>query len=113
VDPRRGPLLDNAKVGWLAYASGLVYVAAGTTENTTAGQPTVRALDARTGRRAWVVTIGAGPQTPTLAGGVLYTPDATLSTGRVVAAARLDRRPAGGDVVYALGEHGGVYALRV
>jgi outer membrane protein assembly factor BamB len=83
-----GPLLDNAKVGWLAYAGGLVYVAAGTTENNTAGQPTVRALDARTGRRAWAVTIGTGPQTPTLAGGVLYTPDATsvgASTGRVVA----------------------------
>ncbi|HEV2251563.1 MAG TPA: PQQ-binding-like beta-propeller repeat protein, partial [Streptosporangiaceae bacterium] len=83
-----GPLLDNAKVGWLAYASGLVYVAAGTTENSTAGQPTVRALDARTGRRAWAVTIGTGPQEPSLAGGVLYTPDvssATASTGRVVA----------------------------
>lgn len=83
-----GPLLDNAKVGWLAYAGGLVYVAAGTTENSTAGQPTVRALDARTGRRAWAVTIGTGPQAPTLAGGVLYTPDvssATASTGRVVA----------------------------
>ena len=80
-----GPLLDNAKVGWLAYASGLVYVAAGTTENNTAGQPTVRALDARTGRRAWAITIGTGPQAPTLVGGVLYTPDATLSTGRVVA----------------------------
>jgi outer membrane protein assembly factor BamB len=83
-----GSLLDNAKVGWLAYAGGLVYVAAGTTENSTAGQPTVQALDARTGRRAWAVTIGAGPQTPSLAGGVLYTPDvtsATASTGRVVA----------------------------
>ena len=80
-----GPLLDNAKVGWLAYAGGLVYVATGTTENNTAGQPTVRALDARSGRRAWAVTIGTGPQAPTLAGGVLYTPDATLSTGRVVA----------------------------
>ena len=83
-----GPLLDNAKVGWLAYAGGLVYVAAGTTENSTAGQPTVRALDARTGRRAWAVTIGTGPQEPTLAGGVLYTPDVsspTASTGRVVA----------------------------
>jgi len=55
-----GPLLDNAKVGWLAYAGGLVYVAAGTTENSTVGQPTVRALDARTGRRAWAVTIGTG-----------------------------------------------------
>jgi outer membrane protein assembly factor BamB len=94
VDPRRGPpagqrcwttLLDNPKVGWLAYAGGLVYVAAGTTENNTAGQPAVRALDARTGRRAWAVAIGTGPQTPTLAGGVLYTPDATVSTGRVVA----------------------------
>jgi outer membrane protein assembly factor BamB len=83
-----GPLLDNAKVGWLAYAGGLVYVAAGTTENSTAGQPTVRALNARTGRRAWAVTIGTGPQTPALSGGVLYTPDvtsATASAGRVVA----------------------------
>jgi outer membrane protein assembly factor BamB len=83
-----GPLLDNAKVGWLAYADGLVYAAAGTTENRTAGQPTVRALNARTGRRVWAVTLGAGPQSPVLAGGVLYTPDVTspvASTGRVVA----------------------------
>jgi len=49
-------------------------VAAGTTENNTAGPPTVRALDARTGRRAWAVTIGTGPRAPTLAVGVLYTP---------------------------------------
>jgi outer membrane protein assembly factor BamB len=83
-----GPLLNNAKVGWLAYGGGLVYVAAGTTQNSTAGQPTVRALDARTGRRTWAVTIGTGPQTPTLAGGGLYPPDvssATARTGRVVA----------------------------
>jgi outer membrane protein assembly factor BamB len=83
-----GPLLNNAKVGWLTYGGGLVYVAAGTTENNTAGQPTVRALDARTGRRAWAVTLGTGPQEPTLAGGVLYTPDvssALASTGRVAA----------------------------
>jgi outer membrane protein assembly factor BamB len=80
-----GPLLDNAKVGWLAYGGGLVYVAAGTTENNTAGQPTVRALDARTGRRVWALTLGTGPQQPTLAGGVLYTPDVSASTGRVVA----------------------------
>ena len=83
-----GALLDNAKVGWLAYAAGLVYVAAGTTENSTAGQPTVQALDARTGRRAWAVTAGVGPQVPTLADGVIYTPDvgsATATVGRVVA----------------------------
>jgi outer membrane protein assembly factor BamB len=83
-----GALLDNAKVGWLAYAAGLVYLAAGTTENSTAGQPTVRALDARTGRRVWAATVGVGPQTPTLAGGVVYTPDVgsgTATEGRVVA----------------------------
>ena len=83
-----GALLDNAKVGWLAYAGGLVYLAAGTTENSTAGQPTVQALDVRTGRRAWAVTAGVGPQMPTLADGVIYTPDvgsATADAGRVVA----------------------------
>ena len=83
-----GPLLNNAKVGWLTYGGGLVYVAAGTTENNTAGQPTVRALDARTGRRVWALTLGTGPQEPTLAGGVLYTPDdpsGLAGPGRVAA----------------------------
>ena len=83
-----GPLLNNAKVGWLTYGGGLAYVAAGTTENNTAGQPTVRALDARTGRRVWASTLGTGPQEPTLAAGVLYTPDdpsGLASSGRVVA----------------------------
>jgi outer membrane protein assembly factor BamB len=83
-----GRMLDSAKVGWLAYAGEQVYIAAGTTQNSTTGQPTVRALDARTGRRVWAATIGVGPQEPTLAGSVLYTPDISspiATTGRVVA----------------------------
>lgn len=83
-----GRLLDDAKVGWMAYAGGLVYVAAGETENNTAGQPTVRALDARTGRRVWEADLGAAPQVPVVAGGVVYTGAASslsAASGAVVA----------------------------
>src|SRR5947209_1712073 len=62
-----GRLLDDAKAGWMACVGGLVYVAAGETENDTAGQPTVRALDARTGRRVWEADLGAAPQVPVVA----------------------------------------------
>lgn len=83
-----GRLLDNAKVGWMACAGGLVYVAAGETENDTAGQPTVRALDARTGRRVWEADLGAAPQAPVVADGVVYTGAASslsAASGAVVA----------------------------
>ena len=75
-----GQMLDSAKVGWLAYAGGLVYIAAGTTEDDTAGQPAVRALDARTGRRVWRAYAGSAPQTPALAGGLVYLHDAASET---------------------------------
>jgi outer membrane protein assembly factor BamB len=83
-----GRLLDSAKVGWMAYAGGLVYVAAGTTEDSTAGQPTIRVLDARTGDRVWEATTGAAPQTPAIADGVVYTGAASslnAASGAVVA----------------------------
>jgi outer membrane protein assembly factor BamB len=57
-----GRWLDNAKVGWLAYADGLVYSASGTTEFSTTGLSTVRALNARTGHRAWTATLTAPSQ---------------------------------------------------
>lgn len=83
-----GHMLNNAKLGWMTCASGLVYVAAGTTENSTAGQPTIRALDARTGRRVWRATTGAAPQTPLLADGAIYIGAASsvsAASGAVVA----------------------------
>jgi outer membrane protein assembly factor BamB len=83
-----GQLLDNAKVGWMAYSGGLVYVAAATTEDSTAGQPTIRVLDARTGARAWEATTGAAPQTPAIADGIVYTgaaSSASAASGAVVA----------------------------
>ena len=83
-----GQMLDNAKVGWLAYAGGLVYAAAGTTGNSTAGQPTVRALDARTGARVWQASTGAAPQTPAVADGAVFTGAASsvsAASGAVVA----------------------------
>jgi outer membrane protein assembly factor BamB len=67
-----GHMLDNAKLGWMTCASGVVYIAAGTTDNSTAGQPTIKALDTRTGRRVWEATTGAAPQTPALADGAVY-----------------------------------------
>jgi hypothetical protein len=75
-----GQLLDSAEVGWLAYADGLVYIAAGTTEDDTAGQPAVRALDARTGRRVWGAGAGSEPQTPAVAGGLVFLEDAVSIT---------------------------------
>lgn len=87
MDHDAGRLLDDAKVGWMACAGGLVYVAAGET-NDTAGQPTVRALDARTGRRVWETDLGAAPQVPVVADGVVYTGAArsfSASSGTVVA----------------------------
>ncbi len=70
-----GQVLDSAKVGWMIYAGGLVYIAAGTTDDSTAGQPAVRALDARTGRRVWQAFAGSAPQEPPVAGGLVYVTD--------------------------------------
>jgi outer membrane protein assembly factor BamB len=84
-----GQMLDSAEVGWLAYAGGLVYIAAGTTEDDTAGQPAVRALDARTGRRVWGAGAGSAPQTPAVAGGLVFIEDdaasITAASGYLVA----------------------------
>lgn len=76
-----GRILDSAEVGWLAYAGGLVYVAPGTTEDNAAGQPAVRALDARTGRRVWQASAGSAPQTPAVAGGLVFIAEAVSVTG--------------------------------
>jgi outer membrane protein assembly factor BamB len=67
-----GRMLDDAEVGWLAYADDMVFIAAGTTEDSVAGQTNVRALDVRTGDRVWAASIGVGPRTPALANGVVY-----------------------------------------
>jgi outer membrane protein assembly factor BamB len=70
-----GRMLDSAKVGSMGYAGGLVYIAAGTTDDDTAGQPAVRALDGRTGRRVWQAFAGSAPQEPAVAGGLVYVTD--------------------------------------
>jgi len=75
-----GHLLHDAATGWLRYASGMVYLAAGVSQDVTAAQPSVRALDARTGRLAWSAPLDSSWQIPVLAGGVLY---ATTATGIV------------------------------
>jgi outer membrane protein assembly factor BamB len=83
-----GRMLDSAEVGWLAYSAGLVYVAAGTTEDSTSGQPAVRALDARTGRLVWRAFAGPTPQLPAVAGGLVFAEDAasgTAASGYLVA----------------------------
>ena len=75
-----GHLLHNAATGWLSYACGMVYIAAGISQDVTAAQPSVRALDARTGRLVWTATLDSSWQIPVLANGVLY---ATTATGIV------------------------------
>lgn len=83
-----GQILDSAKVGWLSYADGRVYIAGGTTVDNAAGQPTVRALDARTGRRVWRAYGGSLQQTPAIAGGLIYIADATsaaATSGHLIA----------------------------
>jgi outer membrane protein assembly factor BamB len=75
-----GHLLHNAATGWLRYAGGMVYIAAGISQDVTAAQPSVRALDARTGRLVWTAPLDSSWQIPALANGVLY---ATTATGIV------------------------------
>ena len=75
-----GHLPGNAATGWLGYASGMVYLAAGISQDVTAAQPSVRALDARTGRLVWTAPLDSSWQLPVLADGVLY---ATTATGIV------------------------------
>jgi outer membrane protein assembly factor BamB len=75
-----GHLLHNAATGWLRYAGGMVCIAAGISQNVTAAQPSVRALDARTGRLVWTAPLDSSWQIPVLANGVLY---ATTATGIV------------------------------
>jgi outer membrane protein assembly factor BamB len=75
-----GHLLHNAATGWLRYAGGMVYIAAGISQDVTAAQPSVRALDARTGRLVWTAPLDSSWQIPVLAGRVLY---ATTATGIV------------------------------
>ena len=81
-----GRMLDDAKVGWLAYARGLVYVAPGTTEDNTAGLPAVQALDARTGRRVWQAPAGSGLQEPAVAGGLVFVADMVSGASGYLAA---------------------------
>ena len=83
-----GSLLDSAQDGAMCYASGLVYVGGGATAHSTEGQPTVRALDARTGAQMWEARLGAAPQTPAVVDGVVYVgaADSIPATSGTVAA---------------------------
>jgi outer membrane protein assembly factor BamB len=76
-----GPYLGYTQDGWIAYARGMVYIASGTTKLAVELQPTVRALDARTGRLAWSAALSNAVQWPAMADGILYG----CSEGRVVA----------------------------
>jgi outer membrane protein assembly factor BamB len=75
-----GHLPGNAATGWLSYTSGMVYIATGISQDITAAQPSVRALDARTGRMVWTAALDSSWQVPVLANGILY---ATTATGIV------------------------------
>jgi outer membrane protein assembly factor BamB len=93
-----GKMLGNATAGWLTYAGGLVYVAAGSTEFPTGIEPAVRALSAQTGERVWGADLTASSQQPVVAGGVVYA----CTPSRVVAlngatGARLWESPSLGD----------------
>ena len=70
----------DAGLGWLAYAGDLVYITSDNPDSAPS-QPTVRALDARTGRRAWTASPVNTGQDPAVADGVLYM----VSNGRVIA----------------------------
>jgi outer membrane protein assembly factor BamB len=72
-----GHLPGNAATGWLRYANGMVYIAAGISQDLTAAQPSVRALDARTGRLVWTASLDSSWQIPVLAAGVLYAATAS------------------------------------
>jgi outer membrane protein assembly factor BamB len=66
-----GALLNSSVSGWLAYASGLVFIAPGTSQSSSATEP-VRALDATTGNVVWRAKLAATSERPVLADGVLY-----------------------------------------
>jgi outer membrane protein assembly factor BamB len=85
---------------------GATSAASGTTENNTAGQPTVRALDARTGRRGQRAVPGQRPDADRPG-----AHDRSARWSYQLGAAVADVI-AGGNAVYALDAHGGVYALR-
>jgi len=68
-----GEFLDSAgDDGWAGYADGTVYIAGSRNPEETTSQTFVGALDARTGRRLWGVTLTGGPQYPALSNGIVY-----------------------------------------
>ncbi len=87
-----------------------------------AGQATLAAWHARSGQQAWTRTVPAGAF-PQASGSVVYVAAGRTLTALAAATGRTQWSyqlgadvadvAAGGDVVYALDEHGGVYALRI
>ncbi len=70
-----GYMLDDAGLGSLAYANGLVLIGGGLSHTFTPASGTVAALDAGTGREIWKFPAGQLAQFPAVADGVLYAVD--------------------------------------
>jgi outer membrane protein assembly factor BamB len=124
-----GHMLDNAGLGSLAYANGMVIIGGGTSDTFTTAANTVTAIDAGTGREVWKVT-GTQPQQPAVANGIVYAQDGkqqvvalNTATGKRIWQSEFRHRwtyrlkaPASGITVtgttlYALDTHGTAYAL--
>jgi outer membrane protein assembly factor BamB len=67
-----GQMLDNAGVGFLAYADNTVFIAGGTTDNSDTAVHTVAAVDAQTGGQRWAVSLTDSSQQPAVTDGVVY-----------------------------------------
>ncbi len=77
-----GEFLDSAgDDGWAGYSHGTVYIAGSRNPEETTSKTFVGALDARTGRRLWGVTLTGMLQYPALSDGIVYASTAS----RVVA----------------------------
>ena len=77
-----GEFLDSAgDDGWAGYSHGTVYIAGSRNPEETTSKTFVGALDARTGRRLWGVTLTGMLQYPALSDGIVYASAAS----RVVA----------------------------
>ena len=72
---RAGKMLDDAGLGSLAYANGMVFIGGGLSDAFTPAAGTVSAIDAATGREIWKFPAGQLAQFPAVADGVLYAVD--------------------------------------
>jgi len=119
LDSATGRRLWHREAGGLPMAAtdGMVFLTP-----LSAGQATLSAWHARSGQRAWTRTVPAGAFA-VASGSVLYVAAGrtlialAAATGRTLWSYQLGADvadvAAGRDAVYALDEHGGVYALRI